>query len=120
MGLRDVVKAAAVTAFNAIGDLKDEATYVFVVPGPYDPVTDTQVDVETTITIMGVLVRGKVRETDSNVEVMRTQFIVPTVNLGPNWPDVDDYLTINGTKYEVNDVKPVPGRAIYTFIMRAT
>lgn len=119
MALRDTVAQGALTAFRAIGDLVETATYTQVVPGTYDPATDDLTVVETSFTIDGVLVREKSREDDNNTEIIRTQFIVPRLNMQVT-PALEDYLTILGTKYEINDIKEVPGKAIYTFIIRAT
>jgi len=119
MGLRDVVANAALAAFTAIDDLVETATYTQVAIGTYDRATDTQVETPTTFTIDGVLTREKNREDDKAVELNRLQFIVAALNM-PVEPSLDDSLVILGIKYEINDIKHVPGRAIYTFFIRAT
>lgn len=121
MALRNTVAQAALQAFNAIGDLVENAVHTQVIPGAYDPATDALTTTETTFNVRGVLVREKERETDDNTEVQRTQFIVPSLDYPADFtPTPDDYLTILGTRYEINDIKQVPGKAIYTYFIRAT
>ena len=122
MGLRETVAAAAATAFTAIGNLAESAVYHSVAAGnaTYDPVTDTQTDADVSINVTGVLVREKKRENDSNTLIDRLQFIVPYNDLGAVVPTTEDYIVIGGVTYEINDIKQVPGKAIYTFFVRAT
>lgn len=120
MSLRSTVAAAALTAFRSVGDLVEQAVYHRVTPGVYDPSTDAQTDTAVLINIIGVLAREKSREDETKTQITRTHFIVPSLLLGTVEPTLFDFIVIGGVRYEINDIKQVPGKAIYTFFVRAT
>jgi hypothetical protein len=104
-----------------IGDLKSSVTYVQVTPGNYNPTTDTVSTTETTHSaVQCALVKLSEQDLDWFPANARGQkCLIPYLNLTIT-PKEDDYLTIDGERWDVYKIKPLPGTPVHVLFLRAT
>lgn len=105
-------------AMNAIGDLKIPITYRRVVPGSYDPVTDTTSDSVTTYTFMAARVglseaeHAWIQTDRKGCKLLISRFDLPVA------PLITDYVEIDGERWEVIRLNRVPGDAVWIVILQ--
>lgn len=113
MALKGKVKSLAAKAMGIIGDLKETVTYSRVTLGAYDAVTDTRATT-TNDTVLGAVITNlsdmEVDYFPSDIVTMKV--IIAAIDL-PLVPEVTDYVTISGVRWEVKRVKRVPGDSIF-------
>lgn len=119
MGFRATVIAQVRKAFQTVGDLKQTVSYTRVVPGIYDPATDTTSDTVTTteIEVIPVALTDKELEWFPSVESATQKLLIKAEDLTAV-PTLSDYVTIDGVKWEVKRTKQVPGGALYTVFIQ--
>jgi hypothetical protein len=104
-----------------IGDLKSSVTYTQVTVGAYDPTTDTNT-LTTTVhsNVACALVKVSEQDLDWYPANSRAQkALIPYLNL-PITPKEDDYLTIDGERWDIVKIKPLPGTPVHVLFLRAT
>lgn len=120
MALSDTFLDAVETIFDSLDDLVKSVEYHRVVPGDtYDPATNVANDSDTTTTVRGALIRGRVDEKDFQVpEETSARLIVPGVDLPSGAPASTDYVVIDSVRYEIITQRPLDVFAII-FYLRA-
>ena len=113
MGLRDTVATAVSKAMQTVGDLKETITYTRVVPGVYDPITDTTSDTVTNYTVSVVLVQTTEWEQEWLQADRITQKILIAANDLAVVPNIDDRVTIAGQIWQVIKIKRIPGDGLW-------
>lgn len=118
MGLKQTLRDAVDAAFAAIGDIALTITYVKVTVGAYDEDTDQPTLTTTNVTIQCVLYNGKDVDQDSvwrltsaqskHTATDETRALLPASTLASYKPKLSDYLLIDGVKYEIFGILPVP------------
>jgi RNase P/RNase MRP subunit p29 len=94
-------------------------TYVRVTPGAHDPVTDT-VSTTTSSTTGVKAIETRIVEDDADYLVANTKMkklIVPYNSLLFE-PKPEDYVTIDGVRWNIHKTKTIPTHAIYTLFIR--
>lgn len=119
MALAAKLRTLVQNAIVSIGDLKDTITYTQVVPGVYDPVTDTTTN---TTTVHNNVDCALVKLTEDDLDWFPAntngqKALIPYLNL-PIVPSDDDYVTINSVRWNVHKIKQVPGRSLHIIYIR--
>lgn len=120
MGLKQTTISAVKAAMKAVGDLKTPVVYSRVIPGAYDPDTDTTNDTVTTYTFEAV--RVGLAETEQAwiaVDKVGAKLLIAYADL-PIEPLITDYVTIEGARWEVVNKKRVPGDSLWSLIIQGT
>jgi len=119
MGLRAAFAAAASAAFNAFGDIVDNATYYGgSANDTYDPATGAVTDGTSGRSIKIILTYFKRHELDSmDVLATDTKGLVRQSDLTVT-PRVDDTITIGSDTYRVKYFRMDPAHALWTFVLR--
>lgn len=114
MGLKDTIKNAAKAAVQATGDLSLAVTYTRVVPGTYDPTTDSTTNTTTVYDNVPVVnVRLSEREVEwFPADVVTQKLLIAALDL-PITPSVNDIVTIDGAVWQVQKVNRVPGDSLW-------
>jgi hypothetical protein len=114
MGLKDTIKNAAKAAIQATGDLALGVDYTRVVPGAYDPTTDSTTNVTTTFSdVPAVNVRLTEREVEwFPADVVTQKLLIAAADLSIV-PSVNDIVTIDGAVWQVQKVNRVPGDSLW-------
>lgn len=106
---------AAVTAFNAFGDIIKTVTYRQVAPGTYDPATGTQsagiTDTSTRTVAFQINRRESQREVDlEDQRVERAVCVIIQSELSGITPQIDDEIfTLQGSTWRVERVQNING-----------
>jgi hypothetical protein len=113
MGYRDKIAGLVQKAFQKLGDLPTEVTYTRVVPGAYDPDTDTTANVTQTYTLNVVQVGLTEQEQDWWKTNLVTQKLLIAARDLPVVPEENDRVVISGVTWSVKRVKRVPGDSLF-------
>lgn len=117
--LKDKVAKQVQKALQTVGDLALTLTYVYVTVGAYDASTDTLSS--TTLSypdVTAVSVSLTEAEVDYFPGNRNTQkLLIAALDIGAP-PKVEDYVLIEGTKWEVKRVKNVPGKSLYIIFVQ--
>lgn len=121
MGLSATIVNAVNAAFTAVGDVKETITYISVVEGGYDHVTDTYADIETTTVIEVPMIAPTERELGwfPATDVATKKILIKAADLASE-PTLRDRVTFEGTTYNVMRTKAVPGRSLFIVWIRGT
>jgi len=119
--LRAAFKAATVTAFNALADIPESATYRSMDDdqAAYNPATGTVTEDYTDYTVSFVFTDPKSFET-SNSSVIQSSDVwalVPTTNLTPT-PKLIDVIIRADVEWNVIDIRPDPAGALWKILIR--
>lgn len=118
MSINSQVISGVNAAMAAIGDLKIAVTYRRVVPGAYDPATDTTADTVTTYTFEVPRVGLSEEEMPwIPVDKKGAKLLIPRSNL-PVMPLITDYVEIEGERWEVIRIRRVPGDSVWIVIIQ--
>lgn len=104
-------------AFPKFGDLRTTVTYRQVVPGVYDPVTDTTSDTVTNTTVDNAILASLSKAeygwfpADRNTQ----KVLIPYNSLPGVTPGEADKIIINGLTWEIVRIKTPTGAALYIF-----
>lgn len=105
--------------FTSLGDLPISVDYTYVVPGTYDPATDTMQNTGTTITgVPAVNVKLKEQELDWFPAEINTQKLLIAANDLTDPPSAQDYVTIDSVRWEVKRVSRVPGDSLWIIFIQ--
>lgn len=128
MGLKQQLLDGVTAAFTALGDIPSTVSYTKVVLGAYDVDADAQALTQTTVTVKGVMYNGKDMEQDSvrrltsaqskNTVTDETFVIIPASDLPSYTPTLRDHMTIDGVKWEIFGIVPVPTNPCWIFKVR--
>jgi hypothetical protein len=122
MGLKDVLNAAVVTVISALDDIPKTVEYHSVTLGAYNPLTDTQLSTEKIIICKGVVYRGKSENQDyKKTELNMTKVLIAgkVFQDAGVFPKSEDYLVIEGIRYEIRVEKLIPSDPAFIFEVRA-
>lgn len=120
MGLQQTFKNAAKTVFAAAGDVKRTITYTKVLPGVYNPSTGTTSPTETSESFLGIVAGYSAHDADGS-KILTTdsrllfEYGLLTIR---STPSKDDYLTVDGDRYEIIDFKTDPALAHWNIQVR--
>lgn len=105
-----LVQKALVTT----GGLRITCDYVSVVPGIYDPATNTIASTTTTVSnLQCVASKPNENEVDwSPADIVTQKLVIAALDL-PFDPKGSDYVTIGGVDWEVKRVVGVPGKSLW-------
>lgn len=124
MSLSATLQNAALSAFNAIGDLAKDAVYSHIVRGPVNPATDARSDTTTTVDIkVTVAASGALYPRD--VMLTRDEYsgklivATPVLLMNGTVPTQGDTITLNGAGvvYTVEGFRKDPANAMYEFLV---
>ena len=100
-------------------DVHTAFTYVRSVPGSYDPATDTVTVANTSYAgLNGIETRIIEDDADYIVQNVKMKKLIVPYNSLLFVPTDDDYVTIDGVRWNIHKIKTVPGNAIYIFFIR--
>jgi hypothetical protein len=119
--LKKMVKKALDIVGTDPSGLQILVTYTQLTPGLYDPATDTMGGITTAYTsVPAMLVATKDEERDwINADVNSQKALIAYENL-PIVPEQQDYLTIDGDRWEIKKMKMLPGTPVHIlYIQRA-
>lgn len=113
MALNARVKAAVKQAIALADDVRTTMTYTRVVLGTYDPATDARANTTTNYTLVTALVGLSDMEVDYWPADIVTQKVLIASDDLPIVPQVHDYITINGIRWEIKRIKTAPGGSLF-------
>lgn len=122
MGLKGTLFDAVDKAFAALDDLPQTILYYSVTLGGYNLVTDSISTATTLITCQGVKYKSKVETQDwKKTELDETKIMIAgsVFANAAIVPKEDDYMLVDGVKYEIKNIRPAPANALYVFVVRA-
>jgi hypothetical protein len=104
-----------------IGDLKATLTYVQVTVGNYNPTTDV---VATTLVTHTLVKCALVKLSEADLDwfpanARGQKCLIPYLNLTIT-PKEDDYVEIDGERWDIHKIKPLPGTPVHILYLRAT
>lgn len=118
MALAQTIRDAVDAAFVALDDIPLSIVYTKVALGAYDVAADSQARTETDVTVQGVMYNGKDIEQDAvrrltsaqskNSVTDETFVLIPASDLPAYTPTLNDYITVDGEKWEIWAMVPVP------------
>jgi hypothetical protein len=115
MSLKAKIQKQVQSALQKIDDLALSITYVSVVPGTYDPATDTNGNTDTPYPgIKAAIVR--MTEEERAVWPVNKQvekILIAALDLPGVSPKMTDYVLIDGDRWEVKKLTPPPGDALH-------
>lgn len=118
-------------AFTDSGGIVKTISYVVVGTPTYNPTTGANVSTDVTKTLRGVLVAARLTTTDNTAQGTRIRAMTPNedsvrvlmsgkeLSAQSVVPKEDDYMTIEGVRYEITQIRQTPDAALYTFFVRA-
>lgn len=121
MSLKATVKKAVSQAIAAVGDLAAEIVYHSVTPGAYDVNTDTLTTSEIVLSFKALVYKEKDESQDyKRTDLKESKVLTPSevFDAAGVVPKNEDYLTINGIRYEIKSYKPIVGNVGFIFIVR--
>lgn len=120
MALSSKIKGLVQKAIATLDDLRSFVTYVRVVPGAYDPVSDTLTNTTTTYLLVPcVLLKLSEEDLDWWPGDMKGQKMLLASNDLPDViPDDTDHVVISSVTWNIYRVKQVPGGSLFTVYLR--
>jgi uncharacterized cysteine cluster protein YcgN (CxxCxxCC family) len=101
-------------AFGQMGDVRLTVTYTRVTSGAYDPATDSIINVTENVVVENCVgVRPNTREVEWFPADATTLKLLIAGTALPFAPTTEDYVTINGARWEVRRVSSVPGNSLW-------
>lgn len=119
--LKKMVKKALDVVGTDPSGLQVLVTYTQLTPGVYNPATDVMGGLTTVYnSVPAMLVTTKDEERDwIAADVNAQKALIAYENL-PIVPEQQDYLTIDGDRWEIKKIKPLPGKPVHIlYIQRA-
>lgn len=116
--LSQITLNAVKTAMRLMGDLKKPITYTRVVPGVYDPESDSTNE-ETVSRSFDAAVVGLSEDEHAWIATDRkgAKLLIARSDL-PDMPLITDYVTFDGERWEVIRLKRVPGDSVWIVIVQ--
>lgn len=119
MSFADLARQLAQTAIVIVGDIAVDVTFRRRLTPVYNPATDTTTGTFSTVTMKGVIVRGKEDEDDSGTPTdVSTKLIIAALDLPGYTPNADDTFAIGADIWEIVKMVYDPTRAVYIFTIR--
>jgi hypothetical protein len=123
MALKDTLFTAVNTIMTALEDVPMMISYYSVSPtGSYNVATDSLSKTETLISCQAVKYKSKVETQDwKKTELDETKILIAGsvfVDAAVT-PKEDDYMIVEGVRYEIKNIRPAPTNALYVFVVRA-
>lgn len=121
MSLKKALQDGVAKIFEAMDDLVTSVTYNSVVPGVYNPVTDTYVSTNVTLTCDAVEYKAKEETAEwKKTELNEVRFLIDGAHFVTNsvTPKEDDFITVGAVKYEIMTIRPMPKNVAYIFVTR--
>ena len=121
MSLGKLIQDMAALAIETVEDTLDKVTYVRVTDiAQYDSATDTYTVTEDTFpNITVVPIRPRQDQDDyQHIESDNLKVIVAHKHLGFHPSNNDYYIDASGSKFEIQQIKSIPSRAIYILTVR--
>lgn len=119
MGLESLIKKQVSNAIKTIGDLAPTITYVVVVPGAYDPITDTQNNTETSYPVNSPLVAPTDKEiAGMPADKVTQKLLIAALDLPGVAPNADHYVIVDGSKWSIVKVEGVPGKSLWKILVQ--
>jgi hypothetical protein len=120
MGLKSTIQQTVLGAMNALDDIPTEVVYHSTGAITYDPATRTPSETggsDYTIE-KAILVGYKSSEIDG-VKILKTdqQLLIPGLSLTVT-PKENDYVTVDGIKWDIEDFSIDPADAMWIFQVR--
>lgn len=119
MPFRQLIKDQVSSAITIVDDLADAVVYSSVTVGEYD--ISTGINAKTTVsrTFNAVLARFSVDEMDDSIVVATDmKMIVAANDFGTGEPNINDTLTAQGSTWNVENSKGVPGQSVWLVHIR--
>jgi len=117
MGLLDVAKSAGLAAFNAVGDVKKDVTYIRKISGSYNATTGINDDIESKQELLHGGVTGNftkfgenVLETDVKLTILQADLV--------HIPEIVDKGDIANTLYRVVNFSQDPADVTWVLQLR--
>lgn len=113
------IKKQVQQAIAKTGDVAERVSYVSVVPGSYNPTTDSSNGVATTYLNVPCIL-ANLNETESDwflPDAVTQKMIVAALDL-PVTPKCADYVMISGSRWEVKRFKTVPGKSVWLLYLQ--
>jgi len=122
MSLKAILSNAVDKAMAALDDVPLTISYYSVVTGGYSVATDSINVTETLISCQGIKYKSKVETQDwKKTELDETKILIAgsVFSAAGISPKEDDYMLVEGVKYEIKNIRPAPTNALYVFVVRA-
>lgn len=118
--LAKVLRDAATKAVDALGTVPKTVSYYAVTVGTYNVNNDAPAITTKLFTVKGVVYKSKVENNDKKqIELIQTKVLIAGQAFGTTQPKEDDYMVIDGVKYEILSIFPAPQDAAIVFNVRA-
>lgn len=122
MSLKATLANAVDKAMAALDDVPLAISYYSVTTGGYNVATDSVTRTETLISCQGLRYKSKIETQDwKKTELDETKILIAgsVFSAVAVVPKEDDYMVVEGTKYEIKNIRPAPTNALYVFVVRA-
>ena len=120
MGLRSVIAKATTSAFTAVGDIKESATYRRVA-SVYNPTTGSNVATNTDYTVTAIFTKFENIVIDKVIiQLFDIKMLVQAKDISVVPNIATDKVVRAGKVYNVLNYKLDPAGAMYTIQLRAT
>ena len=115
MGLNELIAQQVQSAFEVIDNIPQLGTYTVKNPSTYDPATDVQVSNDTAYSSIKMLKASLTKQEMEASPVTKTtcKFLIASLNLPGVTPKHTDLITYQGQKWEIYNVKAVPGDTLH-------
>ncbi|RLA56948.1 MAG: hypothetical protein DRR04_13610 [Gammaproteobacteria bacterium] len=121
MSLRTALQKAAVSAFNALSDIPESATYRSISGSQpaYNPATGSVTESYTDYTVSFVFTKVKEREINESSVIKSNDMwaLIPTMNLTPT-PKIIDSIIRDGAGWNIIDIRTDPTEALWKILVR--
>lgn len=120
MALASKIAGLVEKAIEKLDDLRTYVTYVKVVPGAYDPATDTNSNTTTTYTNVPVVLL-KLSSEDLDWwpgDMIGQKMLLASNDLPSVIPDDSDHVVISSVTWNIHKVKRVPGDSLFIVYIR--
>jgi len=123
MGLKSVVANAIGAGFNALGasgadGLQASVVYTQVTTGVYDPATGKRANTTSDITFDVIFYKVRDKEVDGiKIKINDIRIIFPQARISFR-PNQSDFVTLNGAKMEIIQVREDPASSTWTLFIR--
>lgn len=119
MGLKATIATAVATAFQAVGDVKRDVTFVQVVLGAYDPESDTYDETKVETTFEAIAVKPTSVEIEWYPQANRgaLKLLVKAADV-PSKPTLEDYFLIDTVQWEVVRVNATPDGSLFIVFLQ--
>lgn len=121
MGLREVLRQGVTTAIAALDNIPKDVEYHAVAVGMYDSETDQHSVTENVFTCKGIVYKGKIENQDyKKTDLAQWKVLIAGEVFEDESvePDEQDYMMIDGAKYEIKLINPAPQEACIVFTVR--